>query len=140
MIVEITNTEMLEGVINLLKRHNLPWQDLNLNQDLVLVGIMDNHQVVGSAGLEKYRDALLLRSVCLEEDYRGKGWAGRMLERLREMTEEKDIYLLTETAEAYFSRAGFMKTERAKAPESIRNSKEFASICPDSAVLMVKKI
>ena len=48
------------------------------------------------------------------------------------------MFLLTTTAESYFGKRGYSTTSREAVPEAIRNTKEFASVCPSSAVVMVK--
>ena len=51
-----------------------------------------------------------------------------------------DLYLLTTTAEKYFLKFGFNKIEKISAPELIKQTEEFKSICPESAVFMHKHI
>jgi amino-acid N-acetyltransferase len=46
------------------------------------------------------------------------------------------LYLLTETAAEYWPRFGFVRIERASAPDAIRGSPEWAGGCPASAVAM----
>jgi amino-acid N-acetyltransferase len=46
------------------------------------------------------------------------------------------LYLLTTTAEQYFPSFGFHPVERADVPEDVRETTEFASACPASAVVM----
>jgi amino-acid N-acetyltransferase len=48
----------------------------------------------------------------------------------------RDVYLLTDSAEQYFARHGFVVIERVGVPAGIRGSVEFASVCPDSAIVM----
>jgi amino-acid N-acetyltransferase len=48
------------------------------------------------------------------------------------------IYLLTTTAEEFFARRGYRRTERSSAPVAIRNTREFAGICPVSSAFMNK--
>jgi amino-acid N-acetyltransferase len=45
-------------------------------------------------------------------------------------------YLLTTTAPGFFATLGFESVARAAAPEDIRGSREFASICPSTATVM----
>jgi amino-acid N-acetyltransferase len=47
-----------------------------------------------------------------------------------------DVFLLTTTAPDFFAALGFERTARDAAPEEIRSSPEFASVCPGSSVLM----
>ena len=46
------------------------------------------------------------------------------------------VYLLTTTAPDFFATLGFERSPRGAAPEGIRRSREFATICPGSSVLM----
>ncbi|MBC8045692.1 MAG: hypothetical protein H7Y00_02765, partial [Fimbriimonadaceae bacterium] len=52
----------------------------------------------------------------------------------------KTIYLLTETAEKFFTKNGFSKMGRNTAPEKILNTEEFKTLCASSAVAMMKHI
>ena len=47
-----------------------------------------------------------------------------------------EIYLLTTTAEGFFRRNGFERIERKIVPEVIKQTTEFTSLCPSSAVCM----
>jgi len=51
----------------------------------------------------------------------------------------REIYLLTTTAEAYFSRRGYTRVERASAPTAIAATRQFSDLCPSSSSFMVKK-
>jgi amino-acid N-acetyltransferase len=48
------------------------------------------------------------------------------------------LYLLTTTADDYFSRFGFERIERHQVPLSVQSSIEFTSVCPSSATVMRK--
>jgi len=50
------------------------------------------------------------------------------------------VWLLTTTAADYFAAFGFVPVERAAVPEPIRESAEFASLCPASAAVMRMQI
>ncbi|HXI21293.1 MAG TPA: hypothetical protein VNH46_09420, partial [Gemmatimonadales bacterium] len=51
-----------------------------------------------------------------------------------------DLYLLTSTAEPFFGRRGYRVADRGAAPEAIRRTAEFASLCPSSCAFMHKRI
>jgi amino-acid N-acetyltransferase len=51
-----------------------------------------------------------------------------------------ELFLLTNTAEGFFSKIGFHKTIRDSVPESIKTTKEFQSLCPSTTVCMAKRI
>jgi amino-acid N-acetyltransferase len=95
--------------------------------------------LVGAAGVEVYGDAGLLRSVAVASSHRGTG-LGRALvaDRLAWARRRgvSEVYLLTTTAPGFFAGLGFARVAREAAPEGIRRSPEFASVCPGSSVLM----
>jgi amino-acid N-acetyltransferase len=50
----------------------------------------------------------------------------------------REIYLLTTTAAEFFTHLGYRQVDRALAPAAIASTKEFSSLCPSTAVFMVK--
>jgi amino-acid N-acetyltransferase len=52
----------------------------------------------------------------------------------------KELYLLTTTAEKFFPKLGFDSIDRDNVPTPIQATEEFSSICPSTAVCMVKKL
>jgi amino-acid N-acetyltransferase len=100
-------------------------------------------ELAGVIGLEICGEHALLRSLAVAEACRGNG-LGRKLARSAEKSARSrgvsTLYLLTLTAEGFFSAQGFSKTDRAEAPEKVRATAEFARFCPDSAVCMVKAL
>jgi amino-acid N-acetyltransferase len=50
------------------------------------------------------------------------------------------LYLLTTTAENFFTRFGFAVTDRANVPKPIAATCEFREACPASAAVMVKSL
>jgi N-acetylglutamate synthase-like GNAT family acetyltransferase len=76
-------------------------------------------------------------------ELRGSGYGRQLIDAIFMIARNQgisDILLLTETAEAFFTHLGFAKVDRKKAPKAIAGSKEFASVCPVSAVLMEKAV
>src|SRR5438874_1090569 len=51
-----------------------------------------------------------------------------------------ELYLLTTTAENYFPRFGFTPTTRAAVPDVVKASAEFRGACPDTAVVMTRRV
>jgi amino-acid N-acetyltransferase len=98
-------------------------------------------RVVGVAGLERYGDAGLLRSVAVAPGWRGSGLGRALVDRVLEdgrAAGVRDVYLLTTTAEHYFPRLGFGCVEREDVPAAVRASAEFTGACPASAIVMRK--
>ena len=74
---------------------------------------------------------------------RGRGVGSTLLaeaERYARLREVKEIYLLTTTAERFFARSGYERILRDAAPQAIRETQEFSSLCPASSALMRKRL
>lgn len=95
--------------------------------------------LIGSAGLERYGEYALLRSVAVAESERGKGLGFMLVKRMLAQAKQLGIVslvLLTETAKDFFLRLGFREIARAAAPEPVSVSVEFQHACPVSATVM----
>ncbi len=98
---------------------------------------------VGFAGLEVCGADALLRSVVVPPERRGQGH-GRailawMLDQAARLAVHR-VFLLTTTAADFFAAADFMRIARDSAPASIRATSEFASLCPETALCMMKPL
>jgi len=90
-------------------------------------------------GLEVHAPSGLVRSVAVHPDRRRRGLARALWTAIEGRAQElrlDDLYLLTPTAESFFSRLGFAPVPGDQAPEEIRRTTEFRELCPDSAILM----
>ena len=79
----------------------------------------------------------------MSPEYRGTGVGQQLVERLLERAVKDgidELYLLTTTAEDYFPRFGFARTTRSAVPHAVKASAEFHGACPDSAVVMTRRI
>lgn len=105
---------------------------------------LDGNTTTGVAGLE-FADggAALLRSVAVDEQYRGLGLAARLVDKaVADALAEgcSELYLLATTAVQYFARRGFVVVERSAVPEALRETAEFRGACPDSATPMFLRL
>ena len=99
--------------------------------------------IVGVVGVEQCCDYGLLRSTAVDASWRSRGLGRQLVERAIASAESKGLralYLLTTTAEHYFPSFGFAPTTRAQVPGVVRDTVEFRSACPASAVVMVRPI
>ena len=122
----------------LLQENQLPTDDC-ADQLSAFYGVFDQGQLVAAGGLEQAGQHGLLRSVVVDTGHRGQGLGQTLSEYLIAEARRQgfsSVCLLTETADAYFPRLGFVRIERDLAPQSIKNTRQFAGLCPDSAVLM----
>jgi len=100
--------------------------------------------VVGFVGWESADGQIaLLRSLVVAPRRRGRGDGGQMirwaLTRLAELG-FTDAYVLTTTIAALAQRQGFVRIERDTAPAAIRASRQFAELCPATAILLHRRL
>ena len=122
----------------LLKKADLPFEDVQTGRQTFLVAVCEG-RIVGTAGLEAYGESGLLRSLAVAEESRGRGLGSELVENMTEearKTGVRELYLLTMTAAPFFTRRGFEKIDRSKAPAPLQGTTEFASLCPVSSVCM----
>jgi amino-acid N-acetyltransferase len=128
----------VDSVQALLRDCDLPIDGWREHVDSTLVAV-DGARVIGSAALERYGDAALLRSVAIDRDRQRRGLGGELTTaaiRLAATSGTRELFLLTTTAETFFSRIGFVAVERAEVPDAVKQSVEFRSACPESARVM----
>ena len=132
-----------EQVKNLLAECGLPSEDLDDGSDVRFIASGPVSEPIAIAGLELYLPYGLLRSVAVSAAARGTG-VGKMLvgeiEGLARLRRLNALYLLTTTAPDFFCRLGYSEVNRGTVPEEIKRSSEFASVCPDDAIVMVKNL
>jgi amino-acid N-acetyltransferase len=132
----------LSAVERLLSASDLPLDGVRDNFSSFVVA-EDKAEIAGAIGLEKFGSIALLRSAVVSPEHRGSGVGRRLVEQLLERAEEAgidEIYLLTTTAEEYFPRFGFTRTTRSAVPDAVKVSAEFQGACPDTAVVMTRRI
>ena len=132
-----THTDLL-AVQGLLKSFKLPVKGIEEHFKSFLV-LKSNNQVIGCAGMEIYESTALLRSVAIHPQEHGKGYGKRLITHILGFAKEKgvkNVFLLTESAEGYFQRLGFMTIARKDLDERIKETEEFLVLCPDSAASM----
>jgi len=138
--IAVSKTER-QDVINLLQQHGLPVSDID--DDKLLYLLVDGDKIIGTAGLEIFEDCALLRSVSVIKEAQGKGYGKVINEQIEKYTKESGInclYLLTTTAKDFFDKQGYCVIKREESPETVKQTAEFTSLCPASAVVMKKRI
>ena len=139
MKVRTVTSDDLATIRRLLREAELPTDGLEEQFGPGYAVAMDEGAVIGAAGVERYGRFGLLRSVVVIPEARSRGAAELLVrDRLAWAGTEglEAVYLLTTTAARYFGRLGFENVERDALPVEIRASREFASLCPSTAVAM----
>jgi amino-acid N-acetyltransferase len=137
--IEPAQNEDLPAILALLEQSGLPLLGYADHLATALVGRQDQ-RIVASAALELYRPAALLRSVAVDESWRGHGLGRRIALAAMALSRKHgagDIYLLTESAQTFFERLGFKSLPRNGVPTSVQASLEFTMACPDTVQAMV---
>jgi amino-acid N-acetyltransferase len=133
----------LDEVEQLLTTCNLPSTGVGENLEEGYVVAIREESIIGVAGIEVCGLYGLLRSVAVTATRRGASVGGALVnDRLAwaEVRGIRRVFLLTTDAARYFEHFGFSPVDRRDVPDEVRVTDEFASICPDSAVVMVKPI
>lgn len=128
----------LNQILNLLQSNNLPFVDVDLEKiKFILAEISDI--VLGCIGIEHYASHGLLRSFAVDENYRNLGIGNKLLQYLISYSKQigvQNLHLLTVTAEKYFLSKGFIVVNRNLAPESIKFTSEFSTLCSSTSTYM----
>jgi len=129
--------------LGLLRRADLSEKDVAERWGHYFVVREDDGRVVGVAGLEVHGEDALLRSVAVDDDYRGQGLGALLVRAVFERAERlglSAVYVLTIDARDYFARQGFADCPREEAPPAIGDSWEFTSGCPTTAAFMKRAV
>lgn len=127
----------------LLTAAGLPTADLTAAPLADFWGCGDGADLIGVVGLEIYGTVALLRSLAVAPDGQGRGKGAALLahaERVARQRGVQALYLLTTTAEAFFVQRGYVRIPREAAPPILRQTAEFAALCPASAVCLMKAL
>jgi len=143
--IALTDAER-QAAITILQTHNLPTSDID--DDKLLYILIEGKKTIGTAGLEIFDDPIaigcaLLRSVSVAKEEQGKGYGKIITNEIEKFAKESGIncmYLLTTTAKVFFNTQGYCPIKREDAPEAIKQTAEFTSLCPSSAVVMKKRL
>jgi len=133
----------LPAILALLDASRLPRAGIEDHVASTLVARQDSGVVVGTAALELYGGAALLRSVVVAATLRGQGLGAALTTAALALARQRgvrSVYLLTETAGRFFPRFGFHAINRADVDVAVLASTEFTTACPKSAMVMVKQL
>lgn len=133
-----------KAISELLRAASLPVADLTPASTAMFTVYERDNQIVGAIALE-LRDATnaMLRSLVVAPHLRRAGIGAALTSSIESSAAELGIqvlYLLTDTAEIFFAKRGFMRSDRALAPPSISSHEQFRSLCPASAAVMRKAL
>jgi amino-acid N-acetyltransferase len=133
----------LAAVLRLLQGAGLPTDDMTSAPGLHLWVLAIEESLVGVIGLERFGAGALLRSLAIAPDSQRRG-LGQLLVAQIENDARADgveqLVLLTESAQGFFEGLGYEVVDRGYVSEDLKQSAEFRSLCPASAVCMRKSL
>ena len=131
----------LSNVQELLQKENLPIERIEDQFTNFTLLFDQNSNLIGCAGLEIYNNYGLIRSVAIKSEFQNKKLGSYLIKEIEDFAKRKkltNLYLLTETAEKFFSKHGYTIISRDTVPLEIQNSFEYTSSCKISALVMKK--
>jgi amino-acid N-acetyltransferase len=141
-MIDAARERDLPVVRALLDRLHLPLDGVEEHLPTMLVA-REGQRIVATAALEMYADGALLRSVAVEPRHQGNGLGHQLTDAALQLAATQGahtVFLLTTTAERFFPKFGFERIDRQQVPASVRESVEFQSACPASAIVMRKHL
>ena len=129
------------AAIALLKKNNLPTEDLDPGKQLFVIEERD--EVVATVAVEYDYNNALLRSLSVAEEKRGLGLGKELVDFAEDYINKQGvqtIYLLTTTAADFFQKRGYKIIDRNNVPEFIQNTREYGVLCASSSTLMKKEL
>jgi amino-acid N-acetyltransferase len=133
----------LPAIRQILDGNGLPSLDIteaHLRDFLVLE---KDSEVIGCVGIERYGSNALLRSLAVDPSRRGVGQGRHLVEAIEAHAARSGVtclFLLTNSASGFFEDHGYRHIEREQAPAALRESPQFAQLCPANAVCMEKDL
>lgn len=136
--IEPATSADVEAIEALLAENHLPTVGVKEWMSSALVARAGS-RTVGCAALELYPSGALLRSVAVADSRRGEGIGRQLTDAALVLARAHGapaVFLLTTTAGGFFPRFGFEPVERTDVPADVKQSIEFTSACPSSALVM----
>jgi len=144
MTIEYAQERDAAAIDRLLQEANLPTSDLTLEHLPHFVVMREAERIMGVAAVERIGGKKgLLRSLAVQHQYRGKGIAAQLYQAAEQHACSMglhELYALTTTIADWLERLGYSRIERSNAPEELRQTAEFSTLCPASAVILRKSL
>jgi len=120
----------------------LPSRDVGGPNQRFIVARQDG-RILGCAGLEAFGQDGQVRSLAVRGTRRNTGLGSRLHERLlfeAVLAGVRTLYVVTTTAEEFFTRHGYRTVEASQVPPRLLASEEFATFVPGGGVIMSRPV
>lgn len=125
-----------------LEAAHLPTDDL-AEPDRLFFQLADEAGPIGFIGLEGEGPDRLLRSLVVLPGRKRKGYGGLLVAHAETHARQHGVarlHLLTTSVADFFGNRGYYPAKREAAPPAIAQSAQFRTLCPASAVYLVKEL
>ncbi|MBS2132293.1 GNAT family N-acetyltransferase (plasmid) [Burkholderia thailandensis] len=144
-VIRPAHREEYPVICAMLATESLPSEDVTVDQiPQVYVAVSDvDDGLLGSVAFAQYGADALLRSLAVTPGARRNGIGIALVNKAQREAADRAVrrlFLLTTTATTFFSAMGYRVVERGAAPGSLQATSQFASLCPASAVCMMKEL
>ncbi len=131
----------VDEVVPLLQANDLPWVDLDPSTVEMLAVRSREGSVIGCVGIERFGRQVLVRSLAVDVNERGRGVARALLEAAIELAGSDGaaelIVAVTTTATEVLTRVGFSVIAREELHGPVTTSTELSGVCPEDATVVV---
>jgi len=135
-LLRLARAEDVDGISQLISSATLP--AVEVAEWLSSFWVLDDAgTLLGCAGIERYGDAAVLRSVVVDASLRGSGEGARMTEHALAFARDdgaRRCYLFTMTASEFFSRFGFERCRLDDFEPAARKSWQWQGISGSEAL------
>ncbi len=129
-------------VFDLLNEAELDYSDLG-QPGIRLFQMVESGRVTAVGGLEIRAGQALLRSVAVKKEWQGTGLGKKLVAQIEKAAGQSGIqslYLLTTTASGFFQSLGYSPIHRDDFAAPLKQTAQFAGLCPVSAICMKKEL
>jgi N-acetylglutamate synthase-like GNAT family acetyltransferase len=125
------------GLKQALSDSNLPTDDVEEPGRVFFRAVGADGDTVGYSGIEQCGEDVLLRSLVVLPEHRGRTFGGLLTEEtLSAAGYYSSAFLATTTAAAFFEQLGFKAVDRTDVPTAVLSTRQLSGICPASATIM----
>ena len=133
----------LPSIAALLQCSFLPTVGIALESAKFLVAETQSNDIIGVLGAQQEGTSTLLRSFAVAESWRSQGVGTALVNTMLTLLLEqnnKQLYLLTETAATYFERLDFQAISREEIPQTLLVQSGLYQACPCSSQCLKKEL
>ena len=133
-----------DSIARLVREADLPVADLSEAACDQFAVCVDASGIQGAIALEALGPGQgLLRSLAVSPNFQKRGLGNKLVHYIEDAARSRgisELYLLTTAVANYFAKLGYQPLDREAVPASLQAHEQFRSLCPSSAVVMIKRI